>query len=130
MKVIYEFATKEIVEIEVDEKLGSAILNIEREIYNNDHKETRRHCSLNCAVGVGLQFIDETTNVERNYFRMTARVKLCKAMQMLNSQQKDLIRRVFFNGEKYTAIAKDLGVSRQSVKERLNWILKKLKKNF
>jgi RNA polymerase sigma-70 factor (ECF subfamily) len=130
MKVIYEFATREVVEVEVDEKLGNEIIKIDRQVYNNNHKETRRHISLDCAVDNGLQIADATVDIEQNCFRMANRIKLYKAAQILDSQQKDLIRRVFFNEEKYTTIAKELGITRQSVKERLDWILKKLKKNF
>ena len=46
MKISYEFVTGEISEIEVDEHLGGMLLDFDRQQYNNDHKETRRHVSL------------------------------------------------------------------------------------
>ena len=46
MKVRYEFANGEISEIEVDDSLGELLLDFDRQEYNNDHKETRRHISL------------------------------------------------------------------------------------
>lgn len=46
MKIKYEFAN-ETVEIEVDEEWGNLLIDLDRQEYNNDHAETRRHCSLN-----------------------------------------------------------------------------------
>ena len=45
MKIKYEFAT-ETVEIEVDETWGTVLVDLDRQEYNNDQSETRRHCSL------------------------------------------------------------------------------------
>ena len=46
MKVRYEFVTGEFTEIEVDDSLGELLVDFDRQEYNNNHKETRRHCSL------------------------------------------------------------------------------------
>lgn len=46
MKVRYEFANGEVSEIEVDDSLGELLMDFDRQEYNNDHKETRRHVSL------------------------------------------------------------------------------------
>lgn len=46
MKVRYEFVNGEISEIEVDDNLGELLVDFDRQEYNNDHKETRRHISL------------------------------------------------------------------------------------
>lgn len=45
MKIKYEFAN-EAVEIEVEEKWATIVLDLDREEYNDNHRETRRHCSL------------------------------------------------------------------------------------
>lgn len=45
MKIKYEFAT-ETVEIEVTDAWGATIVDLERQEYNIDNKETRRHCSM------------------------------------------------------------------------------------
>ncbi len=45
MKIKYEFAT-ETVEIEVSEKDANVIVELNRQEYNDNHRETRRHCSL------------------------------------------------------------------------------------
>ncbi len=46
MKITYEFVTGEVSEVEVDERLGGMLLDLDRQQENNDQKETRRHFSL------------------------------------------------------------------------------------
>ena len=57
MKITYEFVTGEISEVEVDESLGGMLLDLDRQQYNNDHKETRRHVSLDGMDYEGVCFI-------------------------------------------------------------------------
>ena len=45
MKIQYQFADKT-VEIEVSDEWGNILIDLDRQEYNNDHKETRRHASL------------------------------------------------------------------------------------
>ena len=45
MKIKYEFAN-ETVEVEVSEEWGSIVVDLDRQEYNANHRETRRHCSL------------------------------------------------------------------------------------
>ena len=40
MKITYEFVTGEVSEVEVDEHLGGMLLDLDRQQYNNDQKET------------------------------------------------------------------------------------------
>ena len=46
MKIRYEFVNGEVSEIEVDDSLGELLVDFDRQQYNNDHRETRRHVSL------------------------------------------------------------------------------------
>ena len=48
MKIKYQFAT-ETVEIEVSDDWGNLVIDLDRQEYNNDHKENRRHVSLDAA---------------------------------------------------------------------------------
>ena len=45
MKIEYKFVTGT-VEVEVPDVWGTVLVDLDRQEYNNDHKETRRHCSL------------------------------------------------------------------------------------
>ena len=62
MKIKYEFAT-ETVEIEVDEDVGNFIVDLNRKEYNINHKETRRHCSLE-AFNLDDELLPSDENVE------------------------------------------------------------------
>ena len=44
MKIKYAFAT-ETVEIEVEDTWATVLIDMDRQEYNNDQKESRRHCS-------------------------------------------------------------------------------------
>ena len=46
MKITYTFATRETVEIEVDDAWGEILVALDRQEYNIDHTETRRHNHL------------------------------------------------------------------------------------
>lgn len=58
MKIKYQFAT-ETVEIEVSDDWGNLVIDLDRQEYNNDHKETRRHVSLDAAEFEGEVFAVE-----------------------------------------------------------------------
>ena len=45
MKIKYEFAT-ETISVDVDDEWANILIDLDRVEYNNDHAETRRHCSL------------------------------------------------------------------------------------
>lgn len=58
MKIQYKFAT-ETVTIEVDDRWGELLVDLNRQEYNNDHKETRRHSSMDALAEQGVQFAAE-----------------------------------------------------------------------
>ena len=45
MKIKYEFAT-ETISVDIDDEWANILIDLDRVEYNNDHAETRRHCSL------------------------------------------------------------------------------------
>ena len=130
MKIKYEFVTKETKEIEVDERLYNESKEIDRLIYNSDQRETRRHQSLDVLTFYDLEPVDESVNIEATCLFNADRQKLKKALQLLNADQKDLVRRVFFVGQSLTFIANEQGVSVQAIHNRLNKILERLRKSF
>lgn len=65
MKIKYKFAT-ETVEIEVADDWGNLVIDLDRQEYNNDHAETRRHVSYRILldgqiVGGVIIHIDKET---------------------------------------------------------------------
>lgn len=127
MKIRYEFVNGEVSEIEVDEGLGELLVDFDRQEYNNDHKETRRHISLDGLDYEGELFASpEDTAAELLRREDTAR--LMEAMEALSPAQRELVLKVYFNNQRIADIARAEGVAKQSVHERLGRALKKLKK--
>ena len=46
MKIKYAFQSGVVTEVEVSDEIGAVIIELDRQEYNVNHKETRRHCSL------------------------------------------------------------------------------------
>ena len=129
MKITYEFVTGEVSEVEVDERLGGMLLDLDRQQYNNDQKETRRHFSLDGMDYEGELFAS-AEDTEREAVRREDMARLYSAMEALSPSQRELVEKVYFEGRKITDIAREEGVTKQSVHERVERALKKLKKNF
>lgn len=129
MKVRYEFTNGEISEIEVDDSLGELLLDFDRQEYNNDHKETRRHISLNGMDYEGELFLS-SADTEAEVFRREELARLMGAMEALSPAQRELVRRVYFENEKISEIAREEGVSHVAIHDRLKRIYQKIKNNF
>ena len=113
----------------MDERLGGMLLDLDRQQYNNDQKETRRHFSLDGMDYEGEQFAS-AEDTEREAVRREDMARLYSAMEVLSPSQRELVEKVYFEERKITDIAREEGVTKQSVHERVERALKKLKKNF
>ena len=129
MKITYEFVTGEVSGVEVDEHLGGMLLDLDRQQDNNDQKETRRHVSLDSMDYEGELFAS-AEDTERTVEHREDMARLYSAMEALSPSQRELVEKVYFEGRKITDIAREEGVTKQSVHERVERALKKLKKNF
>ena len=129
MKITYEFVTGEISEVEVDESLGGMLLDLDRQQENNDQKETRRHVSLDGMDYEGELFAS-AEDTERAVEHREDMARLYSAMEALSPSQRELVEKVYFEERKITDIAREEGVSKQSVHERVQRALKKLEKNL
>lgn len=127
MKIRYEFTNGEISEIEVDESLGELLVELDRHEYNNDHKETRRHTSLDGMEYEGTLFA-APDDPAAEVLRREDAARLLLAMETLSPSQRELVRRVYFENEKITDIARTEGVSEAAIRNRLKKIYARLKK--
>ena len=115
-----------VTEIEVEESFATAYLEIEAESKREEWRQGWRNrklvCSLDALEAAGVQFAapDDTDEEDE-------REELRRAISMLKPEQQEIIYRVYFNGEKKSAVAKSLGIAPSSFTERLQTILKKLK---
>ena len=123
MKFIkYEFDNGETKVIPVTTELSEASKEINRQIYNNNQKNTRRHNSIDVLTEHDLE-----PSYEPDLLRMAEIEKLKQAMEQLSPQQHDLVYRVYFHEEKQNKIAQQLGITPQSVNDQLKVIYKSLK---
>ena len=127
MKITYEFVTGEVSEVEVDERLGGMLLDLDRQQENNDQKETRRHFSLDGMDYEGELFAS-AEDTEREAVRREDMARLYSAMEALSPSQRELVEKVYFEERKITDIAREESVDKSAVSHRLERIHKKLKK--
>lgn len=126
MKIKYEFVN-ETVEVEVPEEIGNIIIDLDRQEYNINHKETRRHCSLE-ALNLDDNLLPSDENIETKVETKDEHRRLYAAIAQLTPRQQHLINQVFFEGRKYTDIAREEGVDRTAISHATKRALKKLKK--
>ena len=126
MKIKYEFAD-ETIEIEVDENWGAVLIELDRQEYNNDHAETRRHCSLE-EYNLDGNFVSNGGDVEDAFLISEDNKKLYAAIKKLEPRQQYLIEQVYFLGRKQVDIAAEEGVSHVAITYALQRAVKKLKK--
>jgi len=125
----YEYVTGEAVELEVDASVGKIVIGIEKEQENRNRAETRRHLSIEgLEEEIFLQFEDKEKNVESEVFTKLSLQALGEALQHLNPDQRELVKRVYFNGQAMAQIAKEEGVSKMAITNRMKKIHRKLKK--
>ena len=96
MKVRYEFVNGEISEIEVDDNLGELLVDFDRQEYNNDHKETRRHYSLEGKVYEGMDYAVEDSGLEALFAGPTDEERLHAAIRQLSRDQQEMVQAIFF----------------------------------
>ena len=93
-----------------------------------ERKETRRHQSLDKSLEHGFDVIDKNLDLENRVFREIEAEKLHKALTELTPEQRRLVERIYFKEEKQTDVARELGIDKTSLRDRLKVIYKKLKK--
>lgn len=128
MKIEYKFLTGETVAIEVPEPFGEISIEIDRTIYNSDHRETRRHNSIDNLAETGLQFSDERNNVEEAFLRSEEYELLHNAIGQLLPEQQKLVQQVFFEERTMADIAREEGVTAKAIQDRVKKIKNSLKK--
>ena len=130
VKIMYRFADGHVEELEVEPVVADALKELDRQEYNNTQKETRRHTSLSAVEYEDERFAARDVDVlEKALCRIDAEA-LRRALPMLTSAQQDLVRRVFFLGERPSDIAKAEGVDKSAITHRLERIYRQLKKSL
>ena len=127
MKIQYKFA-RETIEIEVSDEWGEILIDLDRQEYNNDHKETRRHYHMEGCVYEGDDFAVDDPALARLLEDDGLLTKLPSAIASLLPRQRRLINQVFVERKTYVAIAREDGVDESAVRKAAGRALRKLEK--
>ena len=128
MKIKYQFAT-ETVTLEVEDQWATVLVDLDRQEYNVNQKETRRHCSLE-AYNLDDALLPSDMDVEADVIADADKERLYAAIAELQPQQQELLKRVHFQGEKMADIARADGVSKAALTARMKKIYKSLQKKL
>ena len=127
MKIRYEFVN-ESTEIEVSDEWGSVLLELDRQEYNINQKETRRHCSLE-AYDQDHNLLGADDDVLETVISAFEQEDLKNAISKLSNPQQEIICAVFNCNISPSQYAKIKGISRVAAYKTYNLAIKKLK-NF
>lgn len=127
----FKFATGDSTTIEVDEKWVTVLVDEDRIEYNANHRETRRHCSLDAFnLDDALFPSDADTEgeliaAEQEHERTES---IHAALEKLSPDQRELVEAVFFKGMTVNEYAERRGVSQSAISHQKAKALKNLKK--
>lgn len=128
MKITYRFVTGEVTVIDVPDEIGAVIVDLDRQEYNNNHKETRRHYSLEGKVYEGMDYAVEDPGLEALFAGPTDEERLHAAIRQLSPDQKEMVRAIYFENMSVNDYAARMGVTQSAISHRLQTVKKKLKK--
>ena len=127
MKIEYKFVTGEDVSIEVYGEFEEIMLELDKNLKNNDRKETRRHESLD-LFDKDERNSDITVDILGDVCRSFDKDKLYDAIAKLKPQEKELIHNLYLDKNPMTQAeyAKELNISYIVLRKRLERIRRKL----
>jgi len=127
MNIKYEFITGEVQEVIVPDELIKVVMEIERQVHNNNRNERRRHNSLEEMEEHGFQFKSNEIEVIENVEEILINESLYKALGKLSFDERKLIYLVFFQRKTIVSIAKERGVSEGNIRRILKLIYKEIR---
>lgn len=129
MQIMYHFPDED-VSIEVPEEWGAILIAFDEAEARSNRAETRRHSSLEGMEYEGEWFAAPNADVLEKILRRIDSEALRRALPMLTPSQQELVRRVFFLGERPSEIAAAEGVDKSAITHRLKRIYRQLKKTL
>ena len=129
MKIEYRFVNGEKASIDVSSDFEKIILELDRNLYNNNHAETRRHVSLSMFDEGKKVFTDIDTSFEEQLSNQVDKEILYKAISKLKPYEQELINKIYLseNEISMTEYATSTGIKSAALWKRLERIRKKLK---
>ena len=127
VKIAYQFADGHIEELEVEQEVAETLTELDRQEYNNNHRETRRHVTFDCAEEKSWLAVDDQ-RLSRLFDSPPDEIRLRIAINQLEQHHRDLIIAIFYHGIKVVEYARLSGVSQSAISQQLGIAIKKLKK--
>lgn len=129
MKIEYKFVNGETVRIEVSGNFEEIMLEMDRELKNNNRKETRRHDKL-YLFDKDTTSTDLSVDLDGNLFKKFDKDKLYVAVAKLKPNEQELLYILYLNENPISQVelAKNENVSLGSIKMKLLRIKTKLRK--
>ena len=125
MVTIQYFDGNKNIPVEVSEEIAKALQELDSEEQRIKRKESRRQvASLEQLLDEGLDF-EENSNDRLTDEQIT---KVRDALEHLTTDQQWLINQVFYENRTQADIARELGVSKAAITQRLERIFEKMKK--
>ncbi len=124
----YHFSNGETISIEIPDDWGEILIDLDRQEYNNDHKETRRHYSLEGKVYEGMDYAVEDPGLEALFAGPTDEERVRAAIQKLDPDQQKMVQAIYFENVSVNDYAAWMGVTQSAISHRLQTVKKKLKK--
>ncbi len=128
MKYKYNFCN-EAVEIDVPDEWAQVLQNLDREEYNNNQKETRRHSSLEVFDPDELPVPSEES-VEDSVLSAMDAERIRKGLRLLPPRERYLVEQVFFEKRSYTDIAREEGKDESTIRRAVAIISRRLRMFF
>lgn len=128
MKIEYRFVTGEKAAIEINGDFEEIILELDKEEYNCNRKETRRHKSLSLSDKC-IENMSLSSDICDDVFKNFDKEKLHNTISRLKPNEQELLHKVYLDLDKIniTKYANSLGVKPTVLWKRLERIRKKLK---
>ena len=129
MKIEYRFVTGEKVTAEISDKFKDVVIKLDKEEYNCNRKETRRHKSLSLS-DKSIENMSISSDICDDVFKNIDKEKLHKAISLLKPDEQELLHNLYLNDKPITQkeYANILHINEKSVQEKSRRIRKKLKK--
>lgn len=116
------------VEIEVTEEFAAEYAAMEHRDKLVERKETRRHQSLDKSMEHGWDIADPSADVDTQAERNADKIMLKTALSKLTDKQRAILFLHIENGQSFRAIAAELGLNKDTVREHYLAAIKNLKK--
>ena len=129
MVIEYAFINDERVEVEVANEIGHEMLQIDKDIKNNDRRETRRHQSLSAIIDKSDMLIDKSVDIEDSVFKKSTVDKLYEAISKLKPAEQELIHKLYLSKHPITQAeyAKSHNIQYTTLRKRIERLRQKLK---